>query len=351
MDNTEEVKEEKKPKKIATYIVDGVLGLIIVFLLSVMVQMFMTQNKNFGVPRAYGFSFLYVLTDSMEGTITEYEIDSFPSGTGIVVKQVSPTEIKVGDVVTFYEQLTLKDGSKVGIVNTHRIMDHAGHKGVERQEDGLYHFHTVGDNAKSESGSYSSLGENFDERYLIGKVVCTSEGLGKFLAVVSPSASGWNDSQNKTNTSWFFPVLIITPVAGIAIANIISTVREAHRVRVKEDAMLEAALAEAGVDRNDPVAVEKFSAKFFFKLEYREQMEKEKEKAKEEAREIFEKQKKIEKAKAKKAAKYKEEIKAKIKKEMEEQARKEAQLKAESPQESVDQEPSPEAEERSEEHE
>ena len=324
MGNTNGETEEKKKPKIATYIIDGLLGALIVFLLSVVVQMLITKPRNFGVPRAYGYSFLYVLTDSMEGDITEYDIPSFKPGTGIVVQKTDPSTLKKGDVVTFYEVLTLKDGSKVGIINTHRLMDQGSKPAVEKGEDGYYHFHTLGDNAKSSSGSYRSIGEDFDERYLIGKVVATSEPLGAFIKAISPTATGYS-TEEEHNTSWLFPLLIFLPVAGIMTVTIINTVRDARAQRKKEDAMLDAAMTEANVNRDDPVEVEKFTQKFFFKLEYKEQMQKEKEKAKIEAREILEHERKVARIKAKKAAKYKEEMKRKARKELErEQAQKEA---------------------------
>ena len=316
MANDHEEQETQQKPRIATYLIDGFLGLLIVFLLSVMVQMLITKPRNFGVPRAYGFSFLNVLTDSMDGNINEYEIPSFKAGSGVVVTKVDPASLKQGDVVTFYEVLTLKDGSKVGIINTHRLMDQGSKKAVEKQEDGYYHFHTLGDNAKSESGSYRSLGEDFDERYLIGKVVAVSEPLGAFLRVISPTSSGYSTEEGGPNTSWVFPLLIFVPVMGIMTVTIVNTIRDARAQRKKEDAMLEEALTAEGIDRNDPVAVEKFTQKFFFKLEYREQMRKEKEKAKAEARENLEHERKVARIKAKKAAKLKEKMKRKAREEI-----------------------------------
>ena len=317
-------KKQKPKKKIATWIIDGILGTLLVFMLTVVAQMLFTKPRNFGVPRAYGLSFVYVLTDSMDGNNTDYPIHSFPSGTGIVIQKTDPKDIRLGDVITFYEEISLKDGSKVPIINTHRVMDDEtrGKKGIT-YENGKYTFHTVGDNAASTSGTYKSAGETVPESYLVGRVIATSGALGSFLSVVSPTASGYNDSVKGTNTSWFFPALILLLAGGIGAVSIVNTVRETRRVRKEEDAMLEAALTKEGIDRNDPVAVEKFSAKFFYKLEYREKFEKEKEKAKAEAREQIEHEKKIAKIKAKKAEKYKAKLKAKIKKEMEEKRKNE----------------------------
>lgn len=289
--------EEKKSRKIVGYVIDGFLGLLIVFILSVMIQMLMSQNnpRNYGVPVAYGHSFLYVVTDSMDGTYTDkdYPIPSFPAESGVVLKKVDPSEIKEGDVVTFYEIITI-GGQKMGIINTHRIMSQPdyGKEAITIDESGVYHFHTVGDNSRSESGSYQSRGEDFTQDYLIGKVVSVSRGLGWFLSWASPTASGYHDAKTGGNSSWFFPVMILIPVAIIATTSIISTVKTAKRENAKEQALLEAAMDEAGIDRNNEVEVEKFTAKFFFKLEYREKFEAEKEKIKKVAKKEYEKAKK-----------------------------------------------------------
>ena len=313
-------KNNEKPRRIVTKIINGTLVAILLFMLSVLVQMLFTKSRNFGVPRAYGISLAYVLTDSMDGQVNDYPIKSFPSGTGIVIQQTNPKDIAVGDVITFYEEITLKDGTKVPIINTHRVMDDPtrGYKGVT-YENGKYTFHTVGDNAASTSGTYRSQGEIVPEAYLVGKVIGTSQGLGAFLSVVSPTASGYNDQTKGTNTSWFMPTLILVIGGGIAAITIVNTVRDARRARREEDAMLQEAMVKEGIDQTDPVAVECFSAKFFYKLDYKEKLQKEKERYKEELREEYEHKRKIEKIKAKKAEKLKAELKAKIKKEMEQE--------------------------------
>ena len=324
MNKVEQPPKEKGKKKVLTWTIDIILGTLLVFMLSVVVQMLFTKNRNFGVPRAYGLSFVYVLTDSMDGQLTDYPIASFPAGTGIVIQQTSPKDIKLGDVITFYEEITLKDGTRVPIINTHRVMDDPVRekKGITVDANGKYTFHTVGDNAASTSGTYSSAGETVPEAYLVGRVIATSGALGSFLSVVSPTASGYNDSVKGTNTSWFFPAVILLLAGGIGTVTIVNTVRDARKARKEEDAMLEAAMTEANIDRNDAVAVEKFSAKFFYKLEYREKLEKEKEKAKKTAREEIEHERKIAAIKAKKAEKLKAELKEKIKKEMAEERKK-----------------------------
>ena len=60
-------------------------------------------------PNIAGYSFLRITTGSMEPT---YGVDTM-----IVVKKTEPSEIKVGDVISFYSSDPALDGA----VNTHRV--------------------------------------------------------------------------------------------------------------------------------------------------------------------------------------------------------------------------------------
>ena len=60
---------------------------------------------------------LLIVTDSMDGNVTEYDIDSFPPNTFVMVKHLSEEEklaLKVGDVISFWY------GS---ILDHHRIIE------------------------------------------------------------------------------------------------------------------------------------------------------------------------------------------------------------------------------------
>ncbi len=253
-------------RKVVSYSIDGILGLFIVFLLSVQVQMMVTQRSNHGVPMAFGHSFLYVATDSMAG---EKE-DSLNVGTGIVIEKVDPASLQSGDVITFYDE-------SIGAPNTHRIQE------TPQKEGDYYVIHTKGDNTESARYSETYTGEYFTSDLLIGKVVSHSDALGTFLSYVSPSASGAASISGK-DTSWFFPVAVLTPIAIIATLSIVSTAIDVHKDRKAEQAELATAMAEANVDQGDEAAVMKFTEKWRFKKEYREELEKEKEKAKRKAR-------------------------------------------------------------------
>lgn len=257
--------EKEKRRKIISYSIDALLGLVIVFLLSCQIQMFTTASKNHGVPSMYGLSFLYVGTDSMVG---EKE-DSLNRGTGIVVQKTDASSLHMGDIVTFFDK-------NLGAPNTHRLTEEPYKEGE------VYHFHTMGDNI--DAATYQYEGEFFTDAELIGKVIGHSDGLGTFLTFVSPNASGMAEAAgNKGAAVWLFPIIILLPMAGIAAVSIVGTVREARKDRKEEEAELKLAMAEAGIDPNDEAAVTRFSEKYRFKKEYREELEKEKAKAKKKA--------------------------------------------------------------------
>lgn len=257
--------EKEKRRKIISYTIDAILGAIIVFLLSCQIQMLVTSSKNYGVPRAYGLSFLYVGTDSMVG---EKE-DSLNRGTGIIVQQTSAASLRQGDVVTFFDK-------NLGAPNTHRLSEEP------YIENGVYHFHTMGDNAAAATFDYQ--GEFFTDAELIGKVIAHNDGLGTFLTFVSPNASGMAQAAgNKGAAVWLFPIVVLIPLAGIAAVSIAGTVHEARKQKKEDEAELNQAMEAAGIDRSDEAAVTKFAEKYRFKKEYREELEKEKEKARRKA--------------------------------------------------------------------
>jgi len=74
-----------------------------------------------------GFRIYHILTGSMEPTI--------PVGSNVLVKEVDPYSLEVGDVITFIS----KDQAIYGNANTHRII------AIEKDESGKRLFVTKGD--------------------------------------------------------------------------------------------------------------------------------------------------------------------------------------------------------------
>lgn len=129
-------------------------------------------------PNIAGYSFLRITTGSMEPT---YGVDTM-----IVVKKTEPSEIKVGDVISFYSSDPALDGA----VNTHRVT-------AVRREWEQWVYTTRGD-ANNVDDTYEAY-----SRYLVGKVVGSSVLVGKL-------------SRLAANPLIFIPIILI-PLALILI--------------------------------------------------------------------------------------------------------------------------------------
>lgn len=271
----------KKRKKWISYTIDGLLIALIAFLGYIQVSMLVTRDKNHGVPMAFGSSFLYVSTDSMEDPDNP---DCLGVGTGIIIQKVQHYEDlrtsnpildqegnptgdydKTGDIVTFYY-------AAIRNVDTHRLIE----KYID-EEDDKWHFVTMGDNPTAHTGVYKK--ERFTEDDMVGKEVFHSKALGGFLTIASPDAAA-----SAGKTAWLLPVGILVPLAILAVMSIVDVYRTAKAQERAEEEEILAAMIAAGIDPNDEVAAETFRQKEEFKREYRLKMQEEVELAKKRAR-------------------------------------------------------------------
>jgi len=104
---------------------------------------------------------LLIVTSSMDGNVTEYDIDSFPKDTFIMVKHLSEEEkldIRVGDVLSFQYN---------GILDHHRVKELHFDQG---------YVVTHGDNTTSS--------ENVSLSQINGQVVGTNHWLGVTVSFV-----------------------------------------------------------------------------------------------------------------------------------------------------------------------
>lgn len=188
-------------KKILFVIINILSVLIIVAAVCVLCTVIFTRSGD--VPSVFGYTALRVTTGSMAPT---YDVDTL-----ILVKKTDPAQIKENDVISFYSQDPALDSA----VNTHRVVE-------IRQENNTIVFVTKGDN-NNVVDSYDVPGE-----YLIGKVVASSNKLGKFSRLVA-------------NPLIFIPIILI-PLIIILFSNLFETYRMAKQIAKEEEEAVEEAI-------------------------------------------------------------------------------------------------------------
>lgn len=188
-------------KKIFLTLINTISVLIIAA--AVVILCLVVFTKQGEVPNIGGYTVFRITTGSMK--------PSFDTDTLILVKKTDPSEIQVGDVISFYSSDPALDGA----VNTHRV--------TKIEQDGTEWKYTTKGDANNVPDQYGT-----DSEALIGKVVASSLILGKLARLVS-------------NPLIFIPVILI-PLAVILISNMISTVRLAGKIARDEE---EAAVREA----------------------------------------------------------------------------------------------------------
>ena len=188
-------------KKILLTLINILSVLVIGAAVVVLCLVLMTRQGE--APSIAGYTVFRVTTGSMKPT---YDVDTL-----ILVKKTDPSQIKVGDVISFYSA----DPALEGSVNTHRV--------TAIEQDGDHWKYTTKGDSNNTVDQYGT-----DSDALIGKVVASSLILGKTARLVS-------------NPLIFIPVILI-PLAIILISNIVQTVSLAGRIARDEE---EAAVREA----------------------------------------------------------------------------------------------------------
>ena len=261
-------------KKWVSYLIDGVLIAVIALLGYVQISMMATKSGNHGVPMAFGYSFLYVSTDSMDNAD---KADDLGQGSGILLQKVDPSSLHPSTPI-FNEDGTVKDFQLDGDVVTfyyEPIRSPDTHRLVDMQQDpetGKWSFRTMGDSPKNhEAFQY----ETWTEDEFIGKVVSHSKGFGTLLTLVSPDAAA-----SVKKTAWLLPVGVIVPLVALATLSIVDVCKTARARRKEEEEEMRQKMIEAGIDLEDEEAVELFKAKEEYKQEYRAKLAEEVEIAK-----------------------------------------------------------------------
>lgn len=172
---------------------------VLIIAAAVIVLCLVLLTKPGEAPSLGGYTVFRVTTGSMKPT---YDVDTL-----ILVKKTDPSEIQVGDVISFYSA----DPALEGSVNTHRV--------TKVNEDGDHRSYTTKGDANNSVDQYGT-----DSDALIGKVIASSL-LARLIS----------------NPLIFIPVILI-PLAIILISNVVHTVKLAGKIAKDEE---EAAVREA----------------------------------------------------------------------------------------------------------
>ena len=189
---TEAKNGKKSTSRKAVDVIEWILiVLLALFDILILIMRINMPSQDSGM-NLFGNEVRIVLTGSMEGSEEfyashpEYEIQSLPVDSAVTVRTVPTDEreqeefysdMKVGDILTFYYQL----GSKA-IPVTHRIVNIDAHTGTNGNE--IYRFTCMGDNPTGDQtvSKFSPTQEvSSDSGLVIGKVTGVSVGLGWFL--------------------------------------------------------------------------------------------------------------------------------------------------------------------------
>lgn len=188
-------------KKIIYGIVNFISVVIIAAAIVVLIMVLLTKPGK--PPSIGGFTLLRITTGSMVPT---YDVDTM-----ILVQETDPSQIREGDVISFYSSDPMLDGA----VNTHRV--------VRIEKDGGQYVYTTKGDGNNVEDPYDVKSE-----YLVGKVIWSSVILGKISRLVS-------------NPLIFIPVILV-PLAVILLSNFFQTISLGRKIAKEEE---EAAIREA----------------------------------------------------------------------------------------------------------
>jgi len=180
------------------------LSALLTFIIAVAMIVILYATVSADNKSIFGYRLFIVATGSMAGTIDAGEI--------IIAKSVSPTTLKVRDIITF----TSNDPSILGEKNTHRIIKIEGDR-----------FFTRGD-ANQQADSLPTTSQN-----IIGKVIFHSKTMGFIIRTLS-----------KPLNMLLFLVIPIAFMAITDIRNAAKKVKEVYLEKIGENKDVEAKAIE-----------------------------------------------------------------------------------------------------------
>ena len=314
--------EAKKKKVKVSTIVDGVLIVLGLGLLALELSLVISKQKD-GMPSLFGRTFMHVETGSMVGPDTDvfyitragdsadgrvngvyYTVEDAQKasgdgetyfelkkngpkmlsiGTAAILEKRDFSSVVVGDVVTFYYDITgyTNDGQRVTYANqlvTHRV--------IEIIDDVLYCYGDAYPDPNNDAGSaipYNSTSSDYRGVQKITK--------DKFVGVVTGKSDfvGW--ILEVTSQTWFVPVVVGVPLLTMGAFSLVEGLKKSREAKKEETARIQALVDKTGVKKEDEAAYEREWEKASIKVAIQMEMEEEKEKQKEIYRKQFEKAK------------------------------------------------------------
>lgn len=153
---TKSLKEEKTMRNKAFNLVGKTVSILIIILIAVMLFSIIKSKVNKQDTTFLGYRFYVVLSESMKPT--------FDMGSVVAVKQISPSELAKGDIITF------RDVYQTDKTTTHRIVEVKSNNGIS--------FVTKGDANSVNDQSTVSVKD------VVGKVAFHIPYIGRLLNFV-----------------------------------------------------------------------------------------------------------------------------------------------------------------------
>ena len=258
MENQVKVQKTTKEKVVSVLKLIGnvVFYVIIIGLLLFSIMNINAGSKNGGFPNIFGKGFLAVQTDSMtrdgnrlDELYADFEVGEFARGDLLyanVVNEKNINDLKVGDVVTFFD-------SSINALNTHRIII------VDKEDGKVTRLVLQGDLSASLSGIYdpTDLDKAQQNQYLIssGNVqFIGGENLSLVKGKVTGVATGVGNKLEFVQQNWLW--LFVIPVLLFLLVEVFFVVRNVMELKgAKQKAELasdkEAMLAELEAQKEE----------------------------------------------------------------------------------------------------
>lgn len=168
---------------------------VAVFLVSInsLIAIIISSRKN-TVPSLFGYSVMNISSGSMRPVYKEGDL--------VIVKKTDVTELKKGDVISFFSE----DPAIYGSLNTHRIHE-------VLQENGKYVFVTKGDN--------NNVADEYTVTYdrIVGKAVFLIQNAGKIVSFF----------QKKAGAYFLVVILPLLVIMMLEAKDVFSKIREARK--------------------------------------------------------------------------------------------------------------------------